>query len=154
MCDFVEVEAHILGFDIAQRQQPAGEDVVGRTAGNTLRLVGGADAGRARLRAHAFQQGLERRPVGVFGGVAGLEVGGNRIGIGKEKVSIRKSHENVASLPARRHPALSAQAAGCTATNCAIRMFFPHLFNAPSGWASMLARLMRSLETGAPFFVL
>jgi hypothetical protein len=33
-------------------------------------------------------------------------------------------------------------------------MFFPHLFNAPSGWASMLARLMRSLETGAPFFVL
>ena len=85
---FVQAHPHVLGLDIAQRQQAARDDEVRRAAGDALRLVGGADRTMrlvaSGLRADGFKQGFERRAMGVFGGVADFEGVGHRSEIGLE----------------------------------------------------------------------
>ncbi|WP_199755292.1 hypothetical protein [Extensimonas vulgaris] len=81
---FVEMDAHVLGLDVTQRQHAARDDEVGRAAIDALGLVGslyGAlgvlASARTGLRAHGFEQRLERRAVRVLGGIADLERGGD-----------------------------------------------------------------------------
>ena len=81
---FVERDADIFGLHIAQGKQATGDDVVRRAAGDALGLVGGQYVGRAGLCAYGFKQAFECGAVGVLGGVAGLDVGGNGIEVGFE----------------------------------------------------------------------
>ena len=67
----IEIGPNILGLDVAQRQLAARNDVIRRTAGDPLRLVGGGHRGVQRL-----DQRLQSRAMGVLGGVARFQRGG------------------------------------------------------------------------------
>lgn len=73
-----QVDADILCLHIAQRHHAAGDDEIRRAAIDLFGFVDGADV----LAADGFQQRLQRGPMGMLGGVAGLErlLDGGKVG--------------------------------------------------------------------------
>jgi hypothetical protein len=67
---FVEVGPRVFGFDVAQRQVIAfaGDDIIRSPTVGAFGLVG-----RDNVRVERFEEFLQRRAVGVLGGVAAFE---------------------------------------------------------------------------------
>ncbi len=67
--DLPQIDADVLGLDVAQRHHAASENEIRRPAGDALRLVDGVDA----FPADGLEQRFQRWPMGVLGGIAGLD---------------------------------------------------------------------------------